>query len=128
MINRNKLTNKFSVATANSALTAAILIFLSACSGGGAEVEETPVAPPPPTTGYSGPPPATDDVQAFKLNVWDNLYAQNRCGQCHGTSQEPDFVNLEDINIAYAKANTIVDLTSPKDSRMVTKVADGHNC
>lgn len=128
MINKNKLTNKFTVATANSALTAAVLIFLSACSGGGAEVEENPVAPPPPTSNYSGPPPATDDVQAFKLNVWDNLSAQNRCGQCHGTSQEPDFVNLEDINIAYAKANTIVDLSSPKDSRMVTKVADGHNC
>ena len=112
----------------NVSLTAAALLFLSACSGGGADVEENPVQAPPPTGEYSGPAPTTDDVQAFKLSVWDNLSGQNRCGQCHGTAQEPDFVNLEDINIAYAKANTIVDLTSPKDSRMVTKVAGGHNC
>jgi len=29
---------------------------------------------------YSGPPPATADVQSFKINVWDNLKATNRCG------------------------------------------------
>ncbi len=128
IIDKYKQKMWLSNATMNTSLTAAALLFISACSGGGAEVEENPVEPPPPTSNYSGPPPATDDVQAFKLNVWDNLSAQNRCGQCHGTSQEPDFVNLEDVNIAYAEANAIVDLSSPKDSRMVTKVADGHNC
>lgn len=128
IINKNKLNKLFSSSLLNTSMTAAALIFLSACSGGGAEVEENPVQAPPETGTYSGPAPATDDVQSFKLNVWDNLSAQNRCGQCHGTDQEPDFVNLEDVNIAYAKANTIADLSSPKDSRMVTKVADGHNC
>jgi len=124
----NKLKQIFSQPIISTALTAAALLFLSACSGGGAEVEENPVQVAPPSGNYSGPPPSTDDVQSFKLNVWDNLSGQNRCGQCHGIGQVPEFVNLDDINIAYAEANKIVDLSSPKDSRMVTKVSSGHNC
>lgn len=104
------------------------LITLSACSGGGAEIEENVTQSVTAPSNYSGPAPQTDDVQAFKISVWDNLSTQNRCGQCHGAGQAPEFVNLEDINIAYSEANTIVDLTSPKDSRMVTKVGGGHNC
>ncbi|MCK5383752.1 MAG: LamG domain-containing protein, partial [Gammaproteobacteria bacterium] len=69
------------------------------------------------------------DVQAFRLNVWENLNDQNRCGACHGSGgQSPDFVRMDDINLAYSAANTIVDLSRPADSRMVTKVAGGHNC
>lgn len=125
----NNLRNLFSQPTTNSSLLALAFLFISACSGGGAEVEDNPEqAPPPSSTNYSGPPPNTDDVQSFKLAVWDNLSGQNRCGQCHGIGQVPDFVNLDDVNIAYAAANTIVDLSSPKDSRMVTKVGSGHNC
>lgn len=101
---------------------------LSACSGGGAEVEDNPIVDPPEQSNYNGPPPQTDDVQSFKLNVWDNLSASNRCGACHGAGQAPEFVNLADINVAYAEANTIVDLERPSESRMVTKVAGGHNC
>ncbi|WP_444998096.1 LamG domain-containing protein [Aliikangiella sp. IMCC44359] len=103
-------------------------LVISACSGGGADIEDNPVPPTTTNSTYSGPAPATDDVQAFKLNVWDNLSATNRCGECHGNGQAPEFVNLEDINVAYAAANTIVDLSRPADSRMVTKVAGGHNC
>ena len=78
---------------------------------------------------YSGPPPATADVQSFKINVWDNLKATNRCGQCHTEGgQAPQFVRQDDINLAYAAANGIVTLASPRDSRLVTKVAGGHNC
>lgn len=78
---------------------------------------------------YAGPAPQTADVQLFKLNVWDNLMPQNRCGACHGTGgQAPSFVRGDDINLAYAEANTIVDLSSPADSRMVSKVGGGHNC
>ena len=105
-----------------------LIAFLSACSGGGAEVEENPVQAPPPSTNYSGPAPDTDDVQSFKINVWDNLSPQNRCGQCHGTDQEPVFVNLNDVNLAYSATNPLVDLNSPKDSRLATKVGEGHNC
>jgi len=108
--------------------TASALLFLAACSGGGADVQKNPAPPPPAANNYVGPPPTTDDVQSFKINVWDNLAPANRCGQCHGIGQSPEFVNLDDINFAYAEANTIVDLASPKDSRMVTKVAGGHNC
>lgn len=91
----------------------------AAASGGTATAGET----------YTGPAPLTADVQLFKLNVWDNLMPQNRCGACHGTGgQAPSFVRGDDINLAYAEANTIVDLASPADSRMVTKVGGGHNC
>ncbi|MDH3901205.1 MAG: LamG domain-containing protein, partial [Gammaproteobacteria bacterium] len=80
-------------------------------------------------TNYDGPAPATSDIQLFKLNVWDNLMAQNRCGACHGTGgQSPIFVRADDINLAYAEASGIVELASPADSSMVTKVGSGHNC
>lgn len=105
-----------------------VLALVAAC-GGGAKTVENPVTGggAPPT--YSGPAPATADVQSFKINVWDNLKASNRCGQCHTQGgQAPQFVRQDDINLAYAAANGIVNLASPRDSRMVTKVAGGHNC
>jgi hypothetical protein len=110
-------------------LSALSLCALLAGCGGGAKTVENPVTGggTPPT--YSGPPPATADVQSFKINVWDNLKASNRCGQCHTDGgQAPQFVRQDDINLAYAAANGIVSLGSPRDSRMVTKVAGGHNC
>jgi hypothetical protein len=104
------------------------MLLVAAC-GGGAPTTENPITSGgnPPT--YSGPAPATADVQAFKLNVWDNLKAGNRCGQCHvAGGQAPQFVRQDDINLAYAAANPIVNLASPRDSRLVQKVAGGHNC
>jgi hypothetical protein len=48
---------------------------------------------------YTGPAASTTDVQLFKLNVWDNLVNQNRCGSCHSTGgQSPTFVRADDIN------------------------------
>ena len=108
--------------------TCGLLALLAGC-GGGAKTVENPVTSggAPPT--YSGPPPATADVQSFKVNVWDNLKASNRCGQCHTQGgQAPQFVRQDDVNLAYAAANGVVTLDSPRDSRMVTKVAGGHNC
>ena len=105
-----------------------IALLLAGC-GGGAETTENPITSggPPPT--YIGPAPATADVQAFKINVWDNLKAGNRCGQCHVSGgQAPQFVRQDDVNLAYAAANPIVNLASPRDSRMVQKVGGGHNC
>ncbi len=105
-----------------------VAIGLSGC-GGGAATTENPVTTTVTASNYNGPAPATADVQAFKLNVWDNLSASNRCGACHvAGDQSPEFVRHDDINAAYTAANSIVDLTSPQDSRMVTKVAGGHNC
>ncbi len=103
---------------------------LAGC-GGGAGTE----ALPPPTgpvgqSNYAGPAPATADVQSFMVNVWENIRSTSRCGSCHNSSvaQTPMFARSDDVNLAYEAANTIADLSSPSDSRMVTKVASGHNC
>src|SRR5688572_30680371 len=105
---------------------------LSACSGGsGADVEQIPGLPiNGPASNYNGPPPATEDVQRFKINLWDNVQANNRCGTCHSDAggQTPMFARRDDINLAYSAANGIVTLTSPADSTMVSKVSGGHNC
>jgi mono/diheme cytochrome c family protein len=115
---------------AGAALVAAML---SACSGGsGADVEQTPGLPinGGPTSNYNGPAPATADVQQFKINLWDNVQADNRCGTCHSDTggQAPMFARRDDINLAYSAANGVVMLTSPADSTMVSKVGGGHNC
>lgn len=105
------------------------LAWLAAACGGGAPVQENPVTNAPPPAGYTGPPPASQDVQAFKLNVWDNLVSDSRCGSCHGRGgQAPTFVRRDDINLAYEAANGVVNLSDPANSRMVTKVGGGHNC
>lgn len=78
---------------------------------------------------YSGPPPQTDDIQNFKLYVWDKLAVQERCGQCHGTSgQVPSFVRTDDINEAYRAASPLINLTTPALSKLTEKVQGGHNC
>ncbi|HZD54142.1 MAG TPA: LamG domain-containing protein, partial [Woeseiaceae bacterium] len=108
-------------------LPAALVV--AGCSGG-ATTTENPVTGVNPPSGYDGPPPATDDVQAFKLNLWDNIEADNRCGGCHTelVGQSPMFARHDDINVAYEAANTVVDLMEPSDSRLVSKVGGGHNC
>ncbi len=69
-------------------------------------------------------------MQSFKINLWDNIRPQNRCGTCHSVEggQTPMFARSDDVNLAYAAANSVVTLTSPKDSMMVAKVGGGHNC
>jgi len=105
-----------------------LALAVAGCGGGASTTQNPPVGQPPPAV-YNGPPPASQDVQAFKLNVWDNLQASNRCGQCHGTGgQVPNFVRSDDINLAYQQANGVVDLGNPSASMMVTKVGGGHNC
>ena len=107
----------------------ALAALLATACGGGAPTEQNPVTAPPAPPGYSGPAPASQDVQAFKVNVWDNLQASNRCGSCHGTGgQSPQFVRSDDINLAYTAANTVANLADPARSRLVTKVGGGHNC
>ena len=108
--------------------SAALIAALAGC-GGGADVEELPDVNAPQASDYNGPAPATADVQAFRINLWENVRSTNRCGDCHGTGgQTPSFARSDDVNLAYAAANTVVDLSSPEDSRMVQKVAGGHNC
>jgi hypothetical protein len=111
-----------------ASLLVVLSILLIGC--GGAEVEQNP---PPPvqdnTNNYSGPAPQTADVQQFKLNLWDNLVADNRCGSCHQQGNtSPFFVRRDDINLAYTAVSPLVNLADPAQSLMVQKVAGGHNC
>jgi hypothetical protein len=102
---------------------------LAACSGGGAPTVVNPVTSAPPVADYTGPAPQNADVQAFKLNLWENIKANNRCGGCHtANGQSPQFARNDDVNGAYQAANTVVNLAQPDQSRMVLKVAGGHNC
>lgn len=106
-----------------------LLLLLQACGGGsGAATESNPITSTPEVSNYSGPAPATSDVQSFKLNVWDNLIPNNRCGSCHNESQSPRFVRADDINLAYDAANGLVNLEDPALSLLVSKVRGGHNC
>jgi Concanavalin A-like lectin/glucanases superfamily len=117
---------------AGFALVAAASFALSACGGGGAPTTATAATAPTSTAAsYTGPAPATADVQAFEINFWNNVRVQNRCGQCHNATspaQMPNFARSDDVNLAYAQANTVVNLSSPATSLIVTKVTGGHNC
>jgi hypothetical protein len=129
--------NMYSVSTINLNnaliklnLTLTILL-LTACGGGAADVLQTPAPAPQDNTpiSYSGPVASTPDVTQFKLELWDNISTQERCGACHiQDEQTPVFARNDDINLAYSSANPLVNFTSPEDSTLVTKVAAGHNC
>ena len=124
-------TNMFSAARRLALATclAASTVLVAGCgSGSGASTVQNPVTTPPTVSNYSGPAPQTADVQRFKINVWDNLVPNNRCGTCHNPSQTPRFVRNDDINLAYDAANSVVNLADPANSRMVLKVRGGHNC
>jgi len=105
------------------------LLALAGC-GGGASTVENPVINPPNVPDYIGPAPQNADVQAFKINLWQNIKAGNRCGACHGTGGTAPilFARNDDINLAYQAVNPVVNLQQPDQSRMVIKVGGGHNC
>lgn len=113
-------------AFALAALSAAVLV---GCSGG-ASTEENPITSGPDAgPSYNGPPPATSDIQAFRINFWENIRGANRCGSCHNQGgQAPTFARSDDVNLAYEAANTIVNREQPSQSVLVTKVGGGHNC
>jgi hypothetical protein len=119
--------NHLRTALTSMTLVVAALL-LTAC--GGESTEALPnTSSNSGSVSYKGPASASDDVQNFKLSVWDNLVKEDKCGSCHGTGgQSPTFVDGQNINTAYTQANTIVNLTDPSQSLMVTKVAGGHNC
>ena len=116
----------------SASLACAAALALSACGGGGAPTSATPQsAPTGSASSYTGPAAATADVLAFQNNFWVNVRSQNRCGQCHNATtpaQMPNFARSDDVNLAYAQANTVVNLGQPSTSIIVTKVAGGHNC
>ncbi len=118
---QSKILHWFSAATA--------VAILAGCSSGGAPTVVNPVTTAPPVLDYTGPASANSDVQSFRINLWENIKANNRCGSCHGAGgQTPMFARNDDVNLAYQAANTVVNLTQPDQSRMVVKVGGGHNC
>jgi hypothetical protein len=116
------------VKRATQLILAALVVVLTACSGG-APTTQNPNSSDPTVSGYSGPAPASADVQAFKINLWDNIKDANRCGNCHKAGgQAPMFARSDDVNLAYNDALQVVNLAQPDQSQMVLKVAGGHNC
>ncbi len=112
----------------SASAAAAILV---GCAGGGAPTVENPVTSAPPVSDYTGPASANTDVQSFRIYLWENIKANNRCGGCHNATtpgQTPQFARNDNVNLAYEAANTVVNLAQPDQSRMVAKVAGGHNC
>ncbi|OJF69704.1 ATPase [Alteromonas sp. V450] len=107
------------------------IIALFACGGSDTVVEPNPLPPPTeqPVVNYTGPAPSTDDVANFKQALWDNIATVERCGACHTQgAQSPTFARNDDINLAYADTGNLVELSQPSESRLVSKVAGGHNC
>jgi hypothetical protein len=101
---------------------------LAACSGGAATTSNPNTSPPTVST-YSGPAPQNADVQSFRISFWENVKANNRCGGCHNAvGQAPRFARNDDVNLAYADATALVNLTQPDQSPLVLKVGGGHNC
>src|SRR5229473_2795126 len=93
---------------------------MSACGGGGAPTVANVAPSQTQTAGaYTGPPAATADVTAFQVNFWNNVRVSNRCGQCHNATspaQMPNFARSDNVNLAYAQANTVVNLSQPSTS------------
>ena len=114
-----------------AALLATASVVLAGCGAGSAQTAANPQATGPTQTAqvYTGPAPASADVQAFAVNLWNNIKDQDRCGACHiQGNQSPMFARSDDVNQAYAAAETVVDLAQPANSIMVQKVGGGHHC
>jgi len=78
---------------------------------------------------YSGETARTDDIASFQENFWTPLLNEASCETCHGAGgQTPTFVRDDNINLAYAEANSVVDSNDPASSDIVEKVRNGHNC
>ncbi len=112
-----------------SLLLATLALALSACSGGAATTANGNVQGGVSAASYAGPAPISADIQAFKVNLWQNINGANRCGNCHKVGgQSPMFARADDVNLAYNDALGVVNLAQPDQSRLVVKVAGGHNC
>jgi hypothetical protein len=119
--------NRIALSPLRPLLSLAALL-LAACSGG-VPTTQNPNTATASVSVYTGPAPASADVEAFKVNLWQNINMASRCGGCHKAGgQSPMFARSDDVNQAYSAALTVVNLTQPDQSTMVLKVAGGHNC
>lgn len=115
-------------------MTIVVMLVVSGCGGSGTGQEDINNDRPDPTTGdgtiqYKGPPAETDDITVFQVEVWNNLTRDDRCGSCHSEDggQEPLFMRRDNINLAYQATLPLVDKAAPVLSRLVERVANGHN-
>ncbi len=115
------LLQSFTVAIAAAVLTAC---------GGGAGTERLPPNNLPPPVSYAGPAPQTADIQNFMNAFWTNVRNGGvaGCSTCHGTTQSPLFARDDDVNLAWAAADQLVNRTDPGSSQIVQQMASGHNC
>lgn len=104
------------------------LIFITGC--GESSVEKNPPQQSEPLSNvYNGPAPQTEDIQRYKTYLWDNISVSDKCGGCHrNDNQAPYFARHDDVNTAYGVTTALVSLSNPEQSRLVSKVASGHNC
>jgi hypothetical protein len=123
----DKLLARRALAVAAAAATLAVL---AACSSsGGAPTTVNQQTTTVTTQQYTGPPAQNADIQAFQVNLWQNIIPANRCGGCHHQGgQSPMFARSDDVNQAYQAALPLVNLTNPSQSTLVLKVGGGHNC
>ena len=130
----SRLSNAMDKTLARRALqvcaAAAMLAVLAACSSsGGAPTTVNQQTTTVTTQQYTGPPAQNADIQAFQVNLWQNIIPSNRCGGCHHQGgQSPMFARSDDVNQAYQAALPLVSLTDPSQSTLVLKVGGGHNC
>lgn len=107
------------------------LLMLGACGGGAGNSENPNLGAGSGNNTYTGPAPLNNDVQSFRVQLWENIRGTNRCGSCHdaGGQGQGDFANNSNVNTAYAAANNVVNLNEPATSRMVTIFSgSGHFC
>lgn len=105
------------------------IIALSGCSGGEGTTQNPVTSGPNAGPAYSGPAPVTDDIQAFRINFWEKVRGNDRCGNCHKAGgQAPNFARSDDVNAAYQQAGPVVNREIPSQSPLVLKVGGGHNC
>ena len=88
--------------TRTTALPWLVLLSFTLLAGclGGEETVDLPNSGTVANSNYSGPAPATDDVQAFKRSVWDNLVSSNRCGACHSTGGQAPPLSMTQTSIS----------------------------
>jgi Concanavalin A-like lectin/glucanases superfamily len=114
---------------------ALFILLLQACSagsGGGGSDRQVDLSTQVGSAGfvYAGPTPASEEIQNFKVAVYDALAGSDRCGECHtpGKSGPTHFVDQGDVNAAWQQARTVANLVDPAASALVQRVANGHNC
>ena len=112
------------------AAAATLLATLAACTAGGPATSQTQqTTPGSSASNYTGPAAANADVQAFKVNLWENIRTSDKCGGCHHEGgQSPMFARSDDVNAAYQAANPLINFSQPDQSRLVLQVGSGHNC